>query len=142
MGTQSGHWRIPRPFLSSLLIGACLAISGAGCASTPKYNKQDCPLYTELGPLRVNPAGALDRRLHVELAFKMCPPDEGLAEIRRKRIELKHELIALLSSKTTEELEHPLRVENLRREILLLVNRELLKKSRLVQVSVTGFELR
>ena len=142
MGIQSGYLRTLRPFFYSLLMGACLTVLGTNCASTPKYNKEDCPLYTDLGPLRVNPAGALDRHLHVELAFKVCPPDEGLAEIRRKRIELKHALIALLSSKTTEELEHPLRVEYLRREILLLVNRELLKKSRLLQVSVTGFELR
>ena len=109
MGIQSGHLRTLRPSLYGLLAGACLAVLGTHCASTPKYDKEDCPLYTELGPLRVNPAGALDRHLHVDLAFKVCPPDEGLAEIRRKRIELKHELIALLSSKTTEELEHPLR---------------------------------
>ena len=141
MGTLSGPSRAPRPFLC-LLLGAGLVLLGAGCFSTPKYNKEDCPLYTDLGPLRVNPAGALDRHLHLDLAFKVCPPDEGMAEIRRKRIELKHALIALLSSKTREELEHPLRVENLRREILLLVNRDVLKKSRLVQVSVTGFELR
>ena len=75
------------------------------------------------------------------MAFKVCPPDEGLAEIQRKHIELKHELIALLSSKTREELEHPLRVENLRQEVLRVVNEKLLKKSRLVDVSVTGFEL-
>ena len=125
------------PFL--LFLG--LASFGSGCASTPKYVEEDCPLYTELDPLRVNPAGALDRHLLVEMAFKVCPPDEGLAEIQRKHIELKHELIALLSSKTREELEHPLRVENLRQEVLRVVNEKLLKKSRLVDVSVTGFEL-
>ncbi len=75
----------------------------AGCASTPDYNKADCPTFTEVGPVRVNPAGALDRHFGLEAAFKVCPPDAGEAEIRRKRIELKHNLISLLSSKTEDE---------------------------------------
>jgi len=127
--------------LHSLLVCLGAALLSSGCAPTPKYIEEDCPLFTELEAIQVNPAGALDRHLRVVVVFKVCPPGEGLAAIQRKRIELKHQLIALLSAKTTEELEHPLRIENLRREILLLVNEKLLKKSRVIEVSITAFEL-
>jgi flagellar basal body-associated protein FliL len=50
-------------------------------------------------------------------------------------------LLALLSSKTIAELEDPLRVEKLQQEILPLVNEKVLKKGRVVEVFVTGFEL-
>ena len=126
---------------SATALGLFLAFS-VGCASTPKYLIEDCPLYTELDPIKVNPAGALDRHLYVEAVLRVCPPEEGLEELRRKRIELKHELIALLSSKTREELEHPLRIENLKQEIQLRVNERLMRKGRVVDVSVTDFELR
>ena len=127
--------------LYSLLI--CLgAVFWAGsCAPAPQYIEEDCPLYTDLKAIKVNPAGAMGRHLRVEVVFKVCPPEEGLAAIQRKRIELKHELIALLSAKTMEDLEDPLRIEKLRREILFLVNDKLLKKSRAVDVSITAFEL-
>lgn len=65
----------------------------------------------------------------------------GLEEIQRKHIELKHELLALLSSKDAQYLEDPLRVEKLQKEILLLVNQKVLKKGRVVEVLITGFEL-
>ena len=129
---------------STLSMALLLAVGMAcsfGCAGTPKYLVDDCPLYTDLEEIKVNPAGALDRHLRVQVAFKVCPPEEGLTEIRRKRIELKHELISLLSSMTREELEHPLRIENLRQEILLQVNEKLMKKGHVEDVSITGFEL-
>jgi flagellar basal body-associated protein FliL len=88
----------------------------------PSYNKDECPTYTDLGPLRANPAGALDRHLQIEVAFKVCPPEAGLAEIQRKHIELKHDLLSLLSAKTQAQLEDPLRIENLRVEIHQMVN--------------------
>ena len=66
----------------SLLAASWAAV--AGCASTPDYNKADCPTFTEVGPVRVNPAGALDRHFGLEAAFKVCPPEAGEAEIRRK----------------------------------------------------------
>ena len=121
-----------------------LALGAAGfqgCAGTPKYLVDDCPLYADLEEIRVNPAGALDRHLRVQVVFKVCPPEEGLSEIRRKRIELKHELISLLSSMTRAELEHPLRIENVRQAILLQVNEKLMKKGRVIDVSITDFEL-
>ena len=127
-----------RTFLHYLLLAAILH----GCASTPKYIKEDCPLFDELGVVRANPAAALDRHLQVEAIFKVCPPVEGLSEIRRKRIELKHEMLALLSSKTEEELKDPLRVEKLQKELLLMVNKKLMKKGRVVQVMITAFELK
>ena len=129
---------------STLSIALLLGLGSAcslDCAGTPKYLVEDCPLYTDLDEIRVNPAGALDRHLAVQAVFKVCPPEEGLSEIRRKRIELKHELISLLSSMTREELEHPRRIENVRQEILLQVNEKLMKKGRVVDVSITGFEL-
>ena len=42
----------------------------------PQYNEADCPVYTDIEEVRVNPAGALDRRLRVRAAFKVCPPEE------------------------------------------------------------------
>ena len=119
-----------------------LASGGSsGCAPTPKYIEADCPVYTDIEEVRVNPAGALDRRLRVRAAFKVCPPEEGLVEIKRKRIELRHELIALLSSMTREELEHPRRIENVRQAIVAHVNERLMRKGSVIDVSITGFEL-
>ncbi len=117
------------------------AILLAGCASTPKYIEDDCPIYTDLEAVRVNPAGAMDRHLRVQAAFKVCPPEEGLAEIKRKRIELKHALISLVSSKTEAELEDPLRAEKLRAEILAMANEKILRKSRVIDVFITGMQL-
>jgi flagellar basal body-associated protein FliL len=127
--------------LSKALLLALGTACSFSCAGTPKYLVEDCPLYTELEEIKVNPAGALDRHLRARAVFKVCPPDEGLTEIRRKRIELKHELISLLSSMTREELEHPRRIENLREKILFQVNEKLMKKGRVIDVSITEFEL-
>ena len=129
-----------RRLLASLLV----IFWASGCAGTsiPKYIDEDCPLYTELEAVRVNPAGAKDRHLRVEAAFKVCPPEEGLAEIRRKHIELKHALISFLSGKTEAELEDPHRVEKLRREIMILTNEKVLSNSRVVEVFITGMELK
>ena len=88
-----------------------------GCMPPPSYDKKDCPLYSELGSVRANPAGAQGRIFEVQLTFKVCPPETGLAEIRRKRIELKHELLKLMSAKTAFELEDPLRIEKLQKEV-------------------------
>ena len=88
-------------YRTPLLLAASVSIS---CASTPKYIVDDCPVFSEIGPVRVNPAWALDRHLLLEASFKVCPPEEGLAEIRRKRIEIKHMLMSFLSSKTEAEL--------------------------------------
>lgn len=124
------------------LLGLALAaLAAGGCASTPRYDPQDCPTYSDLEVVRVNPAGAPDRHLRVEASFRVCPPQEGLAEIQRKRIELKHELIALLSAKTVSELEDPLRVEKLRREINEMVNARVLKRSQVEEVYITELEL-
>ncbi len=79
--------------------------------------------------------------LRVEAAFKVCPPDEGLAEIRRKHIELTHGLISLLSSMSEAELEDPLRAEKLRREIMVMANEKVLRKSRVIDVFITAMEL-
>ena len=125
----------------SFLICLGVVFGSGSCAPAPQYIEEDCPLYTDLEAIKVNPAGAMDRYLRVQVVFKVCPPEEGLAAIQRKRIELKHELIALLSAKTTEDLEDPLRIEKLRREILFIVNEKLLKKSQVVDVSITAFEL-
>ena len=113
-----------------------------GCMPPPSYDKKDCPLYSELGPVRATPAGAQGRTFEVQLTFKVCPPETGLAEIRRKRIELKHELLKLMSAKTTVELEDPLRIEKLQEEVHLLINKEVLKKSKVGEVYVTGFEVK
>ena len=123
------------PFLIALLL-CCTA-----CASTPKYVKEDCPIYTEIKTVRTNPAGAPQRHLRLRAAFKVCPPTEGLAEIKRKRIEMKHHLIALLSSKTAAQLEDPLRVEKLQLEILQMANEKVMKKSNVIEVFITDFEL-
>ncbi|MFA6111781.1 MAG: flagellar basal body-associated FliL family protein, partial [Candidatus Latescibacterota bacterium] len=66
---------------------------------------------------------------------------EGMAEIRRKHLELKHEVLALLSSRTEAELADPLRVEKLQAELLERINARIMRKGRAVQVMVTGFEL-
>ena len=113
-----------------------------GCAPPPSYDKKDCPLYSELGPVRANPAGAMGRSLEVQLTFRICPPEEGMAEIRRKRIELKQAVLKLLSAKTTLELEDPLRVEKLQHEVHLMVNKKVLKKAKVEEVYVTGFEVK
>lgn len=126
----------PIPLLI-LLVACC-----GGCASTPAYKKAECPFYDELGAVRANPAGALNRHLVVEASFQVCPPVEGLDDIKRKRIELKHEMLALLSSKTEAELTDPLRVEKLQKELLLMANRKIMKKGRVVKVLITGFELK
>ena len=126
-------------FPISILI--LLAAFCGGCASTPAYEKAECPFYDELGAVRANPAGALNRHLVVQASFQVCPPVEGLDDIKRKRIELKHEMLALLSSKTEAELTDPLRVEKLQKELLLMANRKIMKKGRVVQVLITGFEL-
>lgn len=116
-------------------------LAAGGCAGTLPYKQNECPLYDALEPIRANPAGALDRHLQVQVVFRVCPPQVGLEEIQRKHIELKHELLALLSSKNAEYLEDPLRVEKLQKEILALVNQKVLKKGRVVEVLITGFEL-
>lgn len=89
----------------------------------------------------MNPAWALDRHLRLQASFRVCPPDEGLAEIRRKRIEVKHTLISFLSSKTEAELEDPLRIEKLRAEIHAIVNDEVMKKGTVDEVFITAMEL-
>lgn len=99
-------------------------------------------MYTELGPVRANPAGAMGRNLEVQISLRVCPPIEGASEIKRKRIELKHHMLQLLSSKTTAQLEAPLRVETLQKEVLKMVNSKVLKKGKAVEVFVTGFELK
>ncbi|HCL28881.1 MAG TPA: hypothetical protein DIC52_10640 [Candidatus Latescibacteria bacterium] len=68
-------------------------------------------------------------------------PRRGLAEIERKRIELRHEVIGLLSGQTTEDLEDPLRAEQLRQQLLLMVNEKVLKKSKVKEVFITGMHL-
>ncbi len=113
-----------------------------GCSPPPSYDKDDCPLYSELGPVRANPAGAMGRNLEAQFTFKVCPPETGVAEIRRKRIELKQALLKLMSAKTTDALEDPLRIEKLQREVHLLVNKEILKKAKVQEVYVTGFEVK
>ena len=116
-------------------------LAAGGCAGALQYKNEDCPVYDALEPIRTNPAGAPDRHLQVQVVFRVCPPQVGLEEIQRKHIELKHELLALLSSKNAQYLEDPLRVEKLQQEILALVNQKVLKKGRVVEVLITGFEL-
>ena len=125
---------------TALSITALGAIGLGGCASTPAYLQEDCPVYDCLGLLRVNPAGAPDRHLRIQAAFQVCPPTEGLAEITRKRIELKHHAISLLSAQTAEQLAHPLRAEQLRERLLLMVNEHVLKKSQAIDVFITEME--
>ena len=119
-----------------------VAASLFGCASTPSYNSSECSTYEGPGAIEVNPAGAPDRHLRVQAAFRVCPPVEGLAEIERKRIELRHEVISLLSRQSTTELEDPLRAENLRQQLMILVNEKVLKKSRATDVFITGMHLK
>ncbi len=129
--------------LAARLLPFLIAVSAlAACAPPPAYEKSDCSMYTELGPVRANPAGAMGRNLEVQISLRVCPPTEGVVEIKRKRIELKHYMLALLSSKTTAELEDPLRVEKLQKEVLKMVNSKVLKKGKAVEVFVTGFELK
>lgn len=118
-----------------------VAVVTSACAGAVRYVDEDCPVYTELAAVRVNPAGALGRHLRVEASFRVCPPEEGLAEIRRKHIELKHEIVSLLSRKTEEDLADPLRVEKLRWEMREMVNDKVLKRSRVLEVYITGMEL-
>jgi flagellar basal body-associated protein FliL len=125
----------------AVCLAAFYLISTLSCAPTPKYDPKDCALFTEIDPIRVNPAGALDRHLRVEAAFKVCPLGTGLDEIKRKRIELKHNLVALLSSTSATQLEDPLRVEKLRQAIKQMVNHKVMKKGRVIDVLITGFEL-
>ena len=140
MGLSTGALR--RPALA-LALGGALALaslSAGGCASTPPYDSADCPLYTELGLLRANPAGRLEGHVQLEAAFRVCPPEAGMAEIKRKRIELKHEVLALVSSKDADYLQHPLRIENLRAELHELANDRIMRKNRVEEVLITGFE--
>ena len=118
-------------FLSAALltlVGGMPSVLLSSCAPTPAYIEDDCHVYEDLGLLRVNPAGALKRHLRIQAAFKVCPPEQGLAEITRKRIELKH-------------LQHPLRAEHLREKLLITVNEHVLKKSRVMDVFITEMEL-
>ena len=114
----------------------------SSCTPPPTYDQSECAMYTELGPVRANPAGAMGRNVEVQISLRVCPPVEGLAEIKRKRIELKHNMLKLLSAKTTAQLEDPLRVETLQREVRKMVNEHLLKKGNAVEVFITGFEVR
>ena len=95
-----------------------------------------------MDPIRANPAGALNRQLELQVAFRLCPPKDGLEEIKRKRIELKHHLLEMLSAKSEEELKDPLRIEIVQQEIKYLINNRILKKGKAVEVFVTSFELR
>jgi flagellar basal body-associated protein FliL len=131
---------LPGKVLLRALLPALALLGWIGCASTPPYDSADCPLYTELGLLKANPAGQLNGHISVEAAFRVCPPEAGLAEIKRKRIELKHEVLALLSSKDAAYLQHPLRIENLRAELHQLANDKIMHKARVEEVLVTQFE--
>ena len=130
----------PSPAVVATLLAGMLVVLG-GCASTPAFVAADCPVFSDLGTVRANPAGAPDRHLAVEAHFRVCPPDVGLAEIQRKRIELKHEMLALLSAKTSDDLNAPLRVEVLQQELLQLTNKRIMRRGRVVQVLITAFEL-
>ena len=132
---------LPVAFIPGLIAPGLLVTGLAGCASTPAYLEEDCPVYEDLGVLRVNPAGATGQHLRIQAAFQVCPPAEGLAEITRKRIELKHHAISLLSGQTAEQLAHPLRAEHLRERLLLMVNERVLKKSHAIDVFITVMEL-
>ena len=65
-----------------------------------------------------------------------------MAEIRRKRIELKQALLKHMSAMTTAQLEDPLRIETLQKDVHLLVNKQVLKKARVIETFVTGFEVK
>ena len=128
--------RLPWSAAAILLLAYC-----TGCASTPAYSPKECPIWEGLAPIQVNPGGARDRHLRVQAAFQVCPPVDGIAEIERKRIELRHEAISLLSSQTTTQLEDPLRAEKLRAQLLILANEKVLKKARVTEVFITGMHL-
>ncbi len=131
-----------RRLIRLFVAGSVPAIAAlSGCTPTPAYIENDCPVYEDLGLLRVNPAGALNRHLRVQAAFKVCPPVEELAELSRKRIELKHHAISLLSGLTQEQLQHPLRAEQLREKLRAMANQQVLKKSRVTDVFITELEL-
>tara|TARA_B100001094_G_C17858409_1_gene636175 strand:+ start:256 stop:654 length:399 start_codon:yes stop_codon:yes gene_type:complete len=121
-------------FLTSLFV--------FGCTPHISYEKSDCDLFSGMDPIRANPAGALNRQLELQVAFRLCPPKDGLEEIKRKRIELKHHLLEMLSAKSEEELKDPLRIEIVQQEIKYLINNRILKKGKAVEVFVTSFELR
>jgi flagellar basal body-associated protein FliL len=131
-------------FFSFIALLSTIPFIGAlvGCTPPPAYDQADCSMYTELGPVRANPAGAMGRNVEVQISLRVCPPEEGLAEIKRKRIELKHNMLQLLSAKTTAQLEDPLRVETLQKEVRKMVNDNVLKKGKAVEVFITGFEVR
>lgn len=120
------------------LLAAALAV---GCAAAPGYDAEHCPTYSGLEAVRVNPAGAPHLVLRLQASFKVCPPEEGLAEIERKRIELRHEVISLLSGQTEEQLREPLRAERLREKLMIVANQKVMKKGRVVDVYITGMEL-
>lgn len=132
-------WR-PAPIAFLLcFLSFCLQ---SACTPPPAYELSECAMYTELGPVRANPAGAMGRNVEVQISLRVCPPGEGLTEIKRKRIELKHNILQLLSAKTTAQLEDPLRVETLQREVSKVVNERVLKKGKAVEVFITAFEVR
>jgi flagellar basal body-associated protein FliL len=54
---------------------------------------------------------------------------------------MKHHLIVLLSAKTTAELEDPLRVEKLQKEILQIANQKVMKKGEVIDVFIADIEL-
>lgn len=129
------------PSVVTILLVVTTLAGLSGCASTAKYNVSECPTWEGLESIQVNPAGARDRHLRVQAAFRVCPPVEGLAEIERKRIELRHEIISLLSSQSVQQLQDPLRAENLRQQLLVLVNEKVLKKSEVTEVFITEMHL-
>ncbi len=114
----------------------------SGCTPQLSYEKSDCELFSGMDPIRANPAGALDRQLELQVSFRLCPPKDGLEEIKRKRIELKHYLLELLSAKSEEQLKDPLRIEKLQQEIHYLINNRVLKKGKAIEVFITSFALR
>ena len=123
-----------------LLAVVFISLGFLGLAPHASYEKSDCELFSGLGLIQANPAGVLDKRLEV-VSLRICPPIDGLAEITRKKIELKHNLLRLLSAKSEEQLKDPLRIEILQQEIKELVNGEILKKGKAVEVFITRFEL-
>lgn len=122
-------------------LGAAAIALAVGCTPGPKLDTSTCATWEGLGAVRVNPAGAPDRHFRLQAAFRVCPLESGLAEIERKRIELRHEVIALLSAQTLEQLQDPLRAERLRAQLVRLCNERVLKKSRATEVFITGMEL-
>ena len=130
-----------RILVSTFLLTLAVLITGCAGPISLESSDKECPLYSGLGPIRVNPSGAKNQHLHVEVAIKVCPAEEGLAEIKRKKVELKHSMISLLSSQTEEELENPLRAEKLRKQIREIVNEQVLRKSEAVDVLLTSMWL-